>query len=74
MVYCCAIVGVLGTIKPDQMQALNAVFIILLIPVFEGIIYPLVKKPRPLKRMAIGMILGALAFVIAGMVQLKIQV
>ncbi|XP_031574670.1 peptide transporter family 1-like [Actinia tenebrosa] len=66
-------IGVLGTIKPDQMQALNAVFIILLIPVFEGIIYPLVKKPRPLKRMAIGMMLGALAFVIAGLVQLKIQ-
>ena len=56
------------------MQALNALFIILLIPLFEGVIYPLFKKPRPLKRMSFGMLLALLAFVIAGLVQMKIQV
>ncbi|KAK3744509.1 hypothetical protein QZH41_018276 [Actinostola sp. cb2023] len=70
----CEPAGVLGTIKPDQMQALNAVFIIVLIPVFEGIIYKVINKPLPLKRMCVGMLFAALAFVIAGLVQLKIQV
>ncbi|XP_020904112.1 solute carrier family 15 member 2-like isoform X2 [Exaiptasia diaphana] len=65
--------GALGTLKPDQMQALNPVFIILLIPVFEGIIYKVFFKPMPLKRMCAGMLLAATAFVIAGLVQLKIQ-
>ena len=31
-------------IKPDQMQALNPIFILALIPVFEGAVYPLMKK------------------------------
>ncbi|XP_073229482.1 solute carrier family 15 member 2-like [Porites lutea] len=65
--------GFLGTIKPDQMQALNALFIILLIPLFEGVVYPLFKRPRPLKRMCTGMFLACVAFVIAGFVQMKIQ-
>ena len=66
--------GFLGTIKPDQMQALNALFIILLIPLFEGVVYPLSKRPRPLKRMCAGMFLASVAFVFAGFLQMKIQV
>lgn len=65
--------GFLGTIKPDQMQALNALFIILLIPLFEGVVYPLSKRPRPLKRMCAGMFLASVAFVFAGFLQMKIQ-
>ena len=68
------VTGFLGTIKPDQMQALNALFIILLIPLFEGVVYPLFKRPRPLKRMCTGMFLASVAFVIAGFVQMKMQV
>ena len=67
-------IGFLGTIKPDQMQALNALFILLLIPLFEGVVYPILQRPTPLKRMSAGMVLAALAFVIAGFVQIKIQV
>ena len=68
------VTGFLGTIKPDQMQALNALFIILLIPLFEGVVYPLFNRPRLLKRMCTGMFLACVAFVIAGFVQMKIQV
>ncbi|XP_071484620.1 solute carrier family 15 member 2-like [Diadema antillarum] len=71
--------GRLGSwqIKPDQMQALNPVFILLFIPLFEGGIYPLLDKcgvpKRPLQRMAAGMALAMLAFVCAGFLQLKIE-
>lgn len=56
------------------MQALNAFFIILLIPLFEGVVYPLLKRPKPLKRMCAGMFLASVAFVFAGFLQMKIQV
>ncbi|KAL5006173.1 hypothetical protein ScPMuIL_017331 [Solemya velum] len=69
--------GSLGLLKPDQMQALNPVLIILLIPVFESVIYPLVSKcgipNRPLQRMVLGLYLSSSAFVIAGLVQLKLD-
>ena len=66
--------GFLGTIKPDQMQALNPLFIIILIPLFEAVVYPLLKRPKPLKRMCTGMFLASVAFVFAGFLQMKIQV
>ena len=59
-------------------QALNPVFILIFIPLFEGAIYPLLDKcgvpKRPLQRMAGGMVLAALAFVCAGLLQIKIEV
>ena len=66
--------GFLGTIKPDQMQALNPLFIIILIPLFEAVVYPLLKRPKPLKRMCAGMFLASVAFIFAGFLQMKIQV
>ncbi|XP_033629338.1 solute carrier family 15 member 1-like isoform X1 [Asterias rubens] len=71
--------GTLGSIriKPDQMQAFNPVMIILFIPLTETVIYPLIRKLkipfRPLQRMAVGMILGGAAFVLAGFNQLRID-
>ncbi|CAF4338918.1 unnamed protein product, partial [Adineta steineri] len=32
--------GPFGTIQPDQMQALNSLFVLLFIPLFEEVIYP----------------------------------
>lgn len=66
--------GFLGTIKPDQMQALNPLFVIVLIPLFEAVVYPLFKRPKPLKRMCTGMFLASVAFIFAGFLQMKIQV
>ncbi|KAI8496440.1 hypothetical protein Bbelb_257390 [Branchiostoma belcheri] len=69
--------GALGTIKPDQIQSLNPLLIIVLIPVFQGAIYPLLEKCRvlrsPLQRMCTGMALSSVAYIITGLIQLKIQ-
>ena len=52
--------GQLGgfTIKPDQIQVINPLLVILMIPVFEYVIYPFFAKiklfHRPLQRMTIG--------------------
>ncbi|XP_078620946.1 solute carrier family 15 member 2-like [Branchiostoma floridae x Branchiostoma japonicum] len=70
-------VGALGTIKPDQIQSLNPLLIIILVPIFQGAIYPLLEKCRllrsPLQRMCTGMALSSAAYIITGLIQLKIQ-
>lgn len=70
-------IGAFGTLKPDQMQALNPVFILIMIPIFETVIYPLLRKcnllVRPLQRMSAGMLLAACSFVMAAFIQIAIQ-
>lgn len=65
------------TIKPDQMQALNPVFVMILIPFAEAVVYPLLKLcgvlTKPLQRMGAGMGLVALSFVVAGYLQMKME-
>ncbi|XP_064389399.1 solute carrier family 15 member 2-like isoform X2 [Halichondria panicea] len=71
--------GKLGaiTIQPDQMQALNPVLILVFIPIFEIVVYPLFGKcrllKRPLQRMVVGMAIAGLAFIVAGVVQISVQ-
>ncbi|XP_066304808.1 solute carrier family 15 member 1-like [Branchiostoma lanceolatum] len=69
--------GPLGRLKPDQMQFVNALMILVFIPIFEGIIYPLFAKcnllVKPLQRMGAGMLLAAAAFVIAGFIELRLE-
>lgn len=69
--------GKFGTLKPDQVQALNPVFILIMIPIFENIVYPLLRKcnllVRPLQRMCAGMLLAACSFVMAAFIQIAIQ-
>ncbi|KAL6100349.1 slc15a2 [Pungitius sinensis] len=63
-------------IKPDQLQMLNALLILLFIPVFDLLVYPLVGFCRinitPLRKMATGMIFAALAFVAATLVEVNV--
>ncbi|XP_036449452.1 solute carrier family 15 member 2 [Colossoma macropomum] len=63
-------------IKPDQMQMLNALLILVFIPIFDMGVYPLVGlcriKLTPLKKMAAGMILAALAFCAATVVEVNV--
>ncbi|KAI3355723.1 hypothetical protein L3Q82_004311 [Scortum barcoo] len=65
-------------IKPDQMQMLNALLILLFVPIFDLIIYPLVGccriKVTPLRKMATGMIFAALAFGAATLVEVNVVV
>ncbi|XP_035995264.1 solute carrier family 15 member 1 [Fundulus heteroclitus] len=64
-------------IQPDQMQTINPILILTLVPIMDSLIYPLIRKCglnfTPLKKMTVGMILAALAFVAAAMVQLQID-
>lgn len=65
------------TIKPDQMQSANAVLILILIPIFNYIVYPTCRRLgirlTPLRRMGAGMVLSGVAFVVAGFVQIAID-
>ncbi|GCB77065.1 hypothetical protein scyTo_0019236, partial [Scyliorhinus torazame] len=64
-------------LKPDQLQSLNVLFVLLLLPLFEGFIYPQLEKRKlliqPVTRMSIGMLGAAVAFCITGIVQVQIQ-
>lgn len=70
-------IGWFGTIKPDQMQALNPVFVMVLIPFAETIFYPITRMcgilTKPLQRMGSGMALVALSFVLAGYLQVHME-
>ncbi|KAG0585590.1 hypothetical protein M758_2G023000 [Ceratodon purpureus] len=65
------------TIQPDQMQALNPVLILVMIPLFDQIIYPFLEyhrySLRAVPRMVIGMVLSAVAFLFSGLLQLAID-
>ncbi|WAR10243.1 PEPT1-like protein [Mya arenaria] len=47
--------GIFGKLKPDQMQALNPLLILIMIPILDKIVYPFLDKcripNRPLQRM-----------------------
>uniref|UniRef100_H0XE89 Solute carrier family 15 member 1 n=1 Tax=Otolemur garnettii TaxID=30611 RepID=H0XE89_OTOGA len=65
-------------IQPDQMQTVNAILIVIMVPIFDGVLYPLIAKCglnfTSLKRMTTGMFLAAMAFVVASVVQMEIDV
>jgi len=64
-------------LKIDQVQVINPALILILVPIFEVIIYPTLAKRnilvKPLERMSIGMFLTAFSFLISGMLELMIQ-
>lgn len=65
------------TMKPDQMQVMNPLFVMLFIPFFEGVVYPIIGKigiQKPLRKIALGGFLAALAFVLSAIVENKIIV
>ncbi len=65
------------TFEPSQMQLVNPALVMLLIPLTTGVLYPLSKRLgyelKPLRRMTIGMLVGALSYVVAGLIQLPIE-
>lgn len=57
------------------MNTFNPLIVLIMVPVFEAFIYPgfrRVCKITPLRKMAVGGCLAALAFVLAGLLQLKV--
>ncbi|GFT01254.1 hypothetical protein NPIL_528771 [Nephila pilipes] len=63
-------------IKRDYMQTINPVMIVILIPVFECIVYPCMSKlnlcKTDLQRMTVGGCLFAVAFLISGVTEMNI--
>lgn len=65
------------TMKPDQMQVINPLLVLLFIPLFETVVYPILAKigiKKPLQKISLGGFLAALAFVLSAVVQNKIIV
>jgi POT family proton-dependent oligopeptide transporter len=70
--------GVFGlSILPSQIQFVNALFLLILIPVFNYGIYPLVTKMgvklTPLKKIGAGLFVTAFSFVIIALLQKEID-
>jgi len=71
--------GFLGesyAIEPDQMQIVNPILILIMVPIFETLIYPCFAKcnlPTPLQRIGTGGILAAVAFIISAIVELQLE-
>ena len=72
--------GELGsfTVKPDQLQVVNPLLVLILIPVFQFAIYPALAKvgllTKSIPRMFVGGILAGVAFAVSGIVELQLEV
>ncbi|MBN1816427.1 MAG: MFS transporter [Sedimentisphaerales bacterium] len=61
-----------GTVLPAQLQSVNSLFILLMIPLFNLLLYPLVNKVwpmTPLRKIGVGLFLAAGSFVICAWVE-----
>ncbi|XP_006832125.1 PREDICTED: solute carrier family 15 member 1 [Chrysochloris asiatica] len=74
-----AMSGKMGAIEiqPDQMQTVNAILIVIMVPIVDAVVYPLIAKCgfnfSSLKKMTVGMFLASMAFVVAAIVQVEID-
>ncbi|NXU48806.1 S15A1 protein, partial [Turnix velox] len=63
--------------SPYVQQTVNPILIIIMVPVVDAVIYPLIRKCKinftPLRKITVGMFLAALAFVAAALVQVQID-
>jgi len=63
------------TIKPDMMQVANPILVLILIPLFDRVVYPAFNKfgmlVKPLQRMSAGGFLTAASFFISGFLELE---
>ena len=61
------------TILPEQINFINPLFLVLLIPVFNSLIFPFLEKrgikPTPLRKIGAGLVIIGLSFVIIALLQ-----
>jgi proton-dependent oligopeptide transporter, POT family len=61
----------------ETMQGAGAVLVMIWTPILTLVLYPLAERfgcrPTPLRRMALGMLFGAVAFVISGLIQARMD-
>ena len=66
------------TIKPDQLQAVNPIVVLLLVPVFDFAVYPLFAKfsllKKKLQRIFGGLLFGIASFLVAAYLQYRMEV
>ena len=70
----CTVLGY--TLQPSQIQAVNPILILLFIPIFSYVIYPLLGRwfeVTPLRKIGIGLFLTAASFVIIALAQHRID-
>ncbi|KAH8295973.1 hypothetical protein KR018_012557, partial [Drosophila ironensis] len=63
-------------IKPDQMQVVNPLLILAFIPLFDYVVYPLLRTigiRRPLQKLSIGLMLAALGFFFSAALEMKME-
>lgn len=70
--------GFIGSyeIKPDQMQVVNPLLILIFIPLYDVVFYPLLSKigvRRPLQKLTLGGILAGIAFLSSAIVELQLE-
>uniref|UniRef100_A0A0N5AUQ9 Peptide transporter 3 n=1 Tax=Syphacia muris TaxID=451379 RepID=A0A0N5AUQ9_9BILA len=64
------------TVLPDQMNTINPLIILIMVPIFEAYLYPLTRKMvhvTPLRKMGVGGVLIGISFVMAGILQLYVN-
>lgn len=64
------------TIKADQFNVVNPLLVIILIPLFEHVLYPLLAKIRirtALQKATLGGVFGGVAFVFSAIIELQIE-
>jgi proton-dependent oligopeptide transporter, POT family len=64
-------------IDGERMQAAGAVLVMIWVPVFTFLVFPFLERigwlPTALRRMSVGMVLGAVSFVVCGAVQSRLD-
>lgn len=63
-------------IKPDQMQVINPLLILALIPLYDAVFYPLLSKVgirRPLQKLTAGGLLAGVAFLLSALVEFELE-
>ena len=77
MVPTVAAFGTEFTILPAQMQALNPLLVMILIPFNNLVLYPMIRKvgiePTALRRMTVGIVFSALSWVVIGAIQVAMD-
>lgn len=64
------------TIKPDQFTVINPLMVLILLPLFEYVFYPLLAKvglKTALQKTTLGGILAGVSFIISAIVEVQID-
>ncbi|CAG0900629.1 unnamed protein product [Darwinula stevensoni] len=65
------------TVKPDQIQLVHPLLVLILIPIFQFCIYPGLAKfgllTKSIPRMFVGGVLAGVAFAVSGLIELEIE-